>query len=199
MASNDPAVRARLASAGRAVPAVQIQIRDEEGVALGAGAAGRIWVRGDQVSGEYAEGGPAVDVNGYFDTRDHGYLDAEGYLFVAGRADDTIIRGGENISPAEIEDVLLRHPDVEDAAVVGIPDDEWGQRIEAAVVVRAGTRLVPDSLRNHVRERLRASKTPDKIVLLSQLPRTETGKLIRREVVQSIQAATSVDRDSATP
>jgi acyl-coenzyme A synthetase/AMP-(fatty) acid ligase len=95
--------------------------------------------------------------------------------------DDTIIRGGENIAPAEIEDVLLRHPAVVDAVVVGVPDDQWGQRLEAAVV----TRDVVDSgeLREFVRAALRSSKTPDRIWFWPELPRTETGKLIRRDVL----------------
>jgi len=188
LASDDPATRARLGSAGQVVPMIELQIRDDDGAVLPVGEIGRIWVRGEQVSGEYAGSGPAVDAEGFFDTRDRGYLDAEGYLFIAGRADDTIIRGAENIAPAEIEDVLLRHDDVEDAVVVGIPDDEWGQHIEAAVVARAGSKLDPEELRAHVRAQLRGSKTPDRIVIWPDLPRTETGKIVRRAVVEQILA-----------
>ncbi|UTP36742.1 AMP-binding enzyme [Streptomyces rapamycinicus] len=100
---------------------------------------------------------------GFFDTRDHGYLDEDGYLFIAGRADDTIIRGAENIAPAEIEDVLMRHPAVLDVAVVGVPDEEWGQRIEAVVVARPGATAEPGELCQFVRDALRGSKTPDRI------------------------------------
>jgi acyl-CoA synthetase (AMP-forming)/AMP-acid ligase II len=184
--SADPAIRARLASAGRAVPGIEIEIRDELDQAVPAGTAGLIWIRGDQVSGEYAGGGSAVDSRGFFFTRDQGRLDAEGYLFVEGRMDDTIIRGAENIAPAEIEDVLLRHPDVTDAVVVGVPDEEWGQRIEAAVVPRAGSELTAEELRHHVRGHLRGSKTPDRIAFWDELPRTVTGKLLRREVVAAL-------------
>jgi acyl-CoA synthetase (AMP-forming)/AMP-acid ligase II len=152
------------------------------------GTPGLIWIRGDQVSGEYAGLGSAVDARGFFFTRDQGRLDDEGYLFVEGRMDDTIIRGAENIAPAEIEDVLLRHPDVTDAVVVGVPDEEWGQRIEAAVVVRSGAGLTPDDLRAYVREHLRGSKTPDQIAFWAELPRTVTGKLLRREVVAGLVA-----------
>ena len=95
-----------------------------------------IFVRGEQIAGEYATGS-LLDADGWFCTRDRGCVDADGYLFIEGRADDTIIRGGENIAPAEIEEVLLPHPAVAEACVVGLPDDEWGQRI-AAVVVRRG-------------------------------------------------------------
>jgi acyl-CoA synthetase (AMP-forming)/AMP-acid ligase II len=186
LTSQDPAVRARLASAGRAVPGIEIEIRDEHGQPLPLGSRGLVWIRGDQVSGEYAGLGSAVDDRGYFCTRDQGRLDAEGYLFVEGRADDTIIRGAENIAPAEIEDVLLRHPEVRDAVVVGVPDDEWGQRIEAAVVPREGSRVTSQELRDWVRGHLRGSKTPERIALWPELPRTPTGKLIRREIAASL-------------
>ncbi|GAA0617727.1 hypothetical protein GCM10009547_20020 [Sporichthya brevicatena] len=187
IASDDPEVRARLHSAGRPVPGVEIEIRDDAGAVVAPGTPGRIWIRGEQVSGEYAGSGSAVDERGFFDTRDSGRLDAEGYLFVTGRVDDTIIRGGENIAPAEIEDVLLRHPAVADAAVVGVPDPEWGQRLEAVVVPARDVEPDAEALRTHVRSTLRGSKTPDRIVFRSELPRTPTGKLLRREVLAELQ------------
>ncbi len=186
LASDDPAVRARLGSTGRVLPSVELEIRDPFDEVLPAGEVGRICVRGDQVSAEYAGIGRAVDERGFFDTRDKGYLDDAGYLFIGGRVDDTIIRGGENIAPAEIEDVILAHEDVEDCAVVGVPDDEWGQRIEAAVVAREGCSIDAEALREYIRGHLRGSKTPDRIHVMSELPRTETGKLIRRHVVTAI-------------
>jgi len=180
--SPEPAVRARLSSVGKPLPGVELEIRGPGGEILGARQAGRIFVRGGQVSAEYAGLGRAVDDGGFFDTRDDGYLDEDGYLFVSGRADDTIIRGAENIAPAEIEDVLLRHPAVLDAAVFGVPDQDWGQRIEAAVVLRPETDLDPAELRDFTKRTLRSSKTPDRFWLLDALPRTETGKLLRRMV-----------------
>jgi len=189
IASDDPAVRARLSSVGQPLPGIELEIRGPGGEVLGAGQAGRICVRGDQVSAEYAGLGRAVDDRGFFDTRDDGYLDAGGYLFVSGRADDTIIRGGENIAPAEIEDVLLRHPAVLDAAVFGVPDPEWGQRIEAAVVARSKAGVDPAELRAFTRQALRSSKTPDRFWLLDALPRTETGKLLRRMVPALVKPA----------
>lgn len=186
--SEDPGVRARLGSAGQAVPGIEIEVRDELGEPVPAGETGQIWVRGEQVSGEYAGQGSAVDARGFFHTRDQGRLDADGYLYIEGRVDDTIIRGAENIAPAEIEDVLLRHPDVADAVVVGVPDEEWGQRIEAVVVARAGAEIDTEALRSHIRRVLRGSKTPDRIVCWPDLPRTPTGKLIRREVVATLTA-----------
>jgi acyl-CoA synthetase (AMP-forming)/AMP-acid ligase II len=187
MASDDPAVRGRLSSAGKVVPAIELEVRDPFDEVLPAGQVGRIWVRGDQVSAEYAGLGKALDERGFFDTRDQGYLDDSGYLFIGGRADDTIIRGAENIAPAEIEDVLLQHAAVADVVVVGVPDEEWGQRIEAAVVLREAA--TEDELRAYVREALRGSKTPDRIVFWDELPRTETGKLVRRRAVERLTSA----------
>lgn len=173
--SGDDAARARLGSAGRLIPGVEVEIRD-----------GEIWCRGEQISGEYLGAGAVVDADGWFPTRDRGWFDDEGYLFIEGRADDTIIRGGENIAPAEIEDVLLTHPQVADAAVVGVPDDEWGQRIEAAVVLRDGATVDAEGLRAHCREHLRSSKTPDRVVVRDALPHTDTGKLLRRVVLADL-------------
>jgi acyl-CoA synthetase (AMP-forming)/AMP-acid ligase II len=187
--SADPAVQARLSSAGRAVPGIEIEVRDDDGAPVPSGTSGHIWVRGEQVSTEYAGKGSSVDAEGWFYTRDHGRTDADGYLFIEGRVDDTIIRGAENIAPAEIEDVLLRHPDVADAVVVGVPDDEWGQRIEAVVVARQGADLdeaALEALRAEVRGSLRGSKTPERIVCWPELPRTPTGKLVRRDVVSRL-------------
>ncbi len=184
--ASDLAVRARLSSVGRAVPGIDIEIRDEQGKPVPPGEQGLIWLRGAQVSGEYVGTGPAVDDRGFFFTRDQGRLDRGGYLFVEGRMDDTIIRGAENIAPAEIEDVLMQHPEVSDAVVVGIPDEEWGQRVQAAVVPRPESPLTPEELREYVRRHLRSSKTPDRIVFWDELPRTATGKLLRRDVVAAL-------------
>jgi acyl-CoA synthetase (AMP-forming)/AMP-acid ligase II len=113
-------------------------------------------------------------------------MDRDGYLFVEGRLDDTIIRGAENIAPAEIEDVLLRYPEVSDAVVVGVPDEEWGQRVEAAVVARPGSSITSEQLREYVRSQLRSSKTPDRVVFWDELPRNATGKMLRRDVVAAL-------------
>ncbi|MFE6821007.1 class I adenylate-forming enzyme family protein [Streptomyces sp. NPDC057690] len=188
VASDDPVVRARLGSAGLPVPGVELEVRDASGAVAAPGGTGQIWVRGEQVSGEYAGQGSAVDGRGFFHTRDRGRIDRDGYLHIEGRADDTIIRGAENIAPAEIEDVLLDHPDVLDAVVVGVPDEEWGQRIEAVVVLRDGVAIDTDALRAQVRGTLRGSKTPDRITRWPELPRTPTGKLVRRDIVEALTA-----------
>lgn len=178
-ASDDPAARARLGSVGRPLPGVEVSIRDPSGEAVPTGERGEIWVRGEQVSGEYLGVGGGLD-DGWFRTRDEGNVDDEGYLFVHGRLDDVIVRGGENLSPGEIESVLAQHPAVDAAAVVGIPDDEWGEAVVAAVVPVAGAEVTEDELRDFVRERLRSTKTPERIDIRAELPFNETGKLLRR-------------------
>ncbi|WP_327116782.1 AMP-binding protein [Nocardia sp. NBC_01730] len=182
-ASADPAERNRLGSVGRPLPGIEIEIRSETGEPVAAGEAGLVFVRGDQISGEYG-GRSALDPAGWFPTRDLGRLDADGYLFIEGRADDTIIRGGENIAPAEIEDVLLEYPGITEAAVIGVPDPEWGQRLVAVVV---GTGAVAE-IKQWVKDRLRSSKTPDTIVFRAELPKTETGKLLRRNLVAELES-----------
>jgi acyl-CoA synthetase (AMP-forming)/AMP-acid ligase II len=183
--SDDPVVRRRLSSVGRVLPTVEVEIRDELDTPVPAGEPGLISVRGDQIAGEYATGS-VLDDDGWFCTRDRGSVDVDGYLFIEGRADDTIIRGGENIAPAEIEEVLVAHPDVAEACVVGIPDDEWGQRIVAAVVPRRGATVDGEELRAAVRGALRGSKTPDAVVVRDALPHTDTGKMLRRVVLQEL-------------
>jgi acyl-CoA synthetase (AMP-forming)/AMP-acid ligase II len=183
LVSDDLRVQRRLSSVGQVLPMVEIEIRDEFENVVGAGESGLIYLRGEQVSGEYA-GKSLLDSEGWFCTRDQGSIDSEGYLFIEGRVDDTIIRGGENIAPAEIEEVLLAQVGVTGACVVGLPDDEWGQRIVAVVVCSEGHSVDVKELQESVREVLRGSKTPEEIIVRDSLPHTETGKMLRR-VVQS--------------
>jgi len=187
--STDPDVRARLRSAGRMVPGVEAQIRSADGAPLPPGETGTLWVRGPQVSGEYMGVDSPLDEEGWFHTRDLARFDEDGYLFIEGRADDTIIRGGENIAPAEIEDMLMTHPAVRDVGVAGVPDEEWGERIAAFVVLNDGTAANEDELRSWVRARLRGSKTPDLVVFMDSLPYTPTGKLLRRQLVTALDGA----------
>ncbi len=161
-----------------------------DGAACAPGQTGQIYVRGAQVAGEYRETGPVTDADGWFSTRDEGYLDADGFLFVRGRADDTIIRGGENIAPAEIEEVILQIPGVADVAVVGLPSEEWGQRIGAFIVPEPGASLTDEQVRAFVQARLRSAKTPDLVVFLGELPHTATGKVLRRNLLALVAADT---------
>jgi acyl-CoA synthetase (AMP-forming)/AMP-acid ligase II len=186
-ASDDGAVR-RLGSVGQPVPGIEVQIRADDGTVLGAGETGELYVRGEQVSGKYTDIGSVLDAEGWFPTRDVAMLDEAGYLFIGGRSDDTIIRGGENIAPAEIEDVLVEHPHVRDCAVVGADDPQWGQIIVAVVVAAAGTAPDSEDLRAFVRGQLRGSRTPDRVVFRHELPTNATGKILRRELVDELNA-----------
>ncbi len=181
-ASDDPAIRDRLGSVGRPLPSIELEIRDGLGEPVAPGERGEIWVRGEQVAGEYLGLRPTM-VDGWFPTRDEGAL-VDGYLYVHGRLDDVIVRGGENISPGEIEEVLIQHPQVREAAVFGIPDQEWGEVVAAAVVRRdvdGGSDSVSiDELESWVRAALRSSRVPAKWFFLDELPYNETGKLLRR-------------------
>lgn len=186
-ASDDPVVRARLGSVGQVLPGIELSIRDADGTPVPVGDRGEIWVRGEQVSGEYL-GNAATDEEGWFHTRDAGHLDAGGFLFVHGRLDDVIVRGGENISPGEIEEVLIQHEGVEAAAVVGIPDVEWGERVVAAVVPADGAAPSEDELREYVLARLRSARTPERIKVVEELPFNENGKLLRRVLRDELAA-----------
>lgn len=182
----DPALSHILASVGRAVPGIEMQVRSEDGDVLADGETGLLWVRGAQVSGEYKGLGSVLDAAGWFPTRDRATLE-DGFLYIGGRADDTIIRGGENIAPAEIEDVLVHHPDVVEVAVVGVPDDEWGERIVAVLVTRDAPPAAED-VRAWCRARMRGSRTPDQVAFVTELPRTDTGKIVRARVIELISS-----------
>jgi acyl-CoA synthetase (AMP-forming)/AMP-acid ligase II len=145
-------------------------------------------VRGEQVAGEYL-GRSALTDDGWFPTRDGGRLDEGGYLFVEGRIDDVIVRGGENMSPGEIEDVLVQHPAIADAGVTGVPDDEWGEAVAAVVVFHPGKSATEAELQDWVRQRLRSSRTPVIIEVRDSLPYNPTGKLLRRELKEDLAAA----------
>ncbi|WP_430421059.1 class I adenylate-forming enzyme family protein [Phenylobacterium sp.] len=147
---------------------------------LGPNQSGEIYVRGEQVSGEYTSK-KVIQDDGWFATNDGGFLDEEGFLFVEGRLDDVIVRGGENMSPGEIEDVLREHPGVADVAVLGLPDNEWGEKV-AAVVVAGETAPSADELAAWVKARLRSSKTPEVWAFRDALPYNDTGKLLRRQL-----------------
>jgi len=182
LASDDPKVRARLTSLGQPIPTVEMQIRGENGEVLGPNEPGEIYVRGEQVSGEYKEKS-ALDAEGWFPTRDAGYMDEHGYLFLSGRADDVIVRGGENMSPGEIEDVLLTHPAIADACACAVPSVEWGEAVGVAIVTREGHETPgEDEIKSMIRSRLRSSRVPEKIAFVEELPYNEMGKLLRRKV-----------------
>jgi acyl-CoA synthetase (AMP-forming)/AMP-acid ligase II len=193
LGTEDEAVIRRLGSVGQPVPSIEVQIRADDGSVLGPNETGELFVRGEQVSGKYTGIGSVLDAEGWFPTKDVAFLDEEGYLFIGGRSDDTIIRGGENIAPAEIEDVLVEHPHVHDCAVVGAEDPEWGQIIVAVVVPAAGTTPDAEDLRSFVRGQLRGSRTPDRVVFREELPTNATGKVLRRELVSELAAESNTE------
>lgn len=175
----------RLSSVGRPLPDVRLAILDDEGRELAEGEVGEVAVETTRAMHGYriAGGGEAADRRGsWVRTGDLGYLDEDGYLFLVGRKGDMIIRGGENISPEEVERVLATHPAVEECAVVGIPDQEWGERVGAAVVLRPGSSVDADELREHCRARIASFKKPEEIRFVPELPRTSLGKLRRRDL-----------------
>ncbi|WP_233365657.1 MULTISPECIES: class I adenylate-forming enzyme family protein [Rhodococcus] len=197
ISSNDADIQARIGSVGRPVPGVEAQIRHDDGKVLDSGEIGVLWVRGQQISGRYLGRASALDEHGWFCTRDGAHMDADGYLFIVGRVDDTIIRGGENVAPAEIEKVLSDHPTVRDVGVVGLPDAEWGQRI-AAGVVPVGDDFDIDTFLTWARPLLRSSRTPDVVIVLDELPYGPTGKLLRRQLENRFLEPTPASSDRSS-
>ncbi len=189
-ASDDPVIRARLGSVGQPLPSIEVEVRGSDDEVLPQGEKGEIWVRGEQVAGEYVGNNTLTD-DGWFRTRDAGWFDEHGFLYIDGRLDDVIVRGAENISPGEIEEVLMAHPDVAEAAVIGIPDAEWGEAVAAAVVVHPGAVVSSADLQTWVRERLRSTKMPGVIEFRDELPYSPTGKLLRRVLRDELSDRTS--------
>jgi acyl-CoA synthetase (AMP-forming)/AMP-acid ligase II len=178
----------RLSSVGRAVEDVEIRVVAKDGTVLGPGEAGEVHLRSvRQMRGYWGDKGASrtaetVDDAGWIHTGDLGFLDEGGYLFLGGRAGDLIIRGGENISPEEVESVIYEHPDVAEVGVVGIPDEDWGEQVLAVVVPRHGSGLTEADLVAFCAEHLAGYKRPARFGFLDRLPRTSTGKLLRREL-----------------
>jgi long-chain acyl-CoA synthetase len=182
-----PAMRIeRPSSSGLPNRHVTIDIRDAAGGALAAGRTGEIWVRTPVVIDNYLNGaplGPDVrDAAGFFRTGDIGHLDAAGYLFITDRAKDMIVSGGVNLYPAEIEAALLTHPKVQDAAVIGIPDEEFGEQVKAFVELKPGERAEPAEIAEAVAGLLASYKRPKSIEIVVELPRNLMGKLLKKDL-----------------
>nr|WP_087574854.1 class I adenylate-forming enzyme family protein [Sphingomonas sp. CDS-1] len=188
-ASDDPRMHARLGSVGRPLPSIELEIRGPDGkTVLAPRESGEVYVRGEQVAGEYLHK-KMLSSDGWFATNDSGWLDEDGYLFVEGRLDDVIVRGGENISPGEVEDVLRLHPSVSDVAVYGLADDQWGERVACSLVC-VGEPPSSEELEKWVSSRLRSTKTPEVWTFHDELPYNETGKLLRRVLKARMSAPT---------
>ncbi len=181
----------RLQSIGKPLPDVAIRVVGDDGHDVARGEIGELWVRTERVmKGYHREGGVESPLrDGWLPTRDLGWIDEAGYVFLAGRKDDTIIRGGENIAPAEIEAVLHSHGGVEEAAVVGLADEEWGQVVGAAVVPRPGVVLDVAELVQFCRARLASYKVPQVVRVCEQLPHSALGKVVRSELRRMLTSA----------
>ena len=175
-------LRAAPDTAGPVLPGIDVRLLDADGHEVAPGSPGRIFVRSGMLFEGYTGGGSKEVVDGFMSTGDIGRIDDAGRLRIEGREDDMIISGGENVVPMEVEDVLLRHHDVADAAVVGVPDESFGQRLVAHVVPAAGAAPEPAALREWVRENLANYKVPREVVLTDRLPRNPTGKVLRRQL-----------------
>jgi acyl-CoA synthetase (AMP-forming)/AMP-acid ligase II len=176
-------LRAAPGTAGRPPRGTVVRIYDEGGRALPPGDVGRIFV-GNEMSFEgYTGGGGKEAIDGLLSSGDVGHFDAAGRLFVDGRDDEMIVSGGENVFPREVEDLLADHEAVVEVAVIGVEDDEFGQRLKAFVVAAEGTELGEDDLKAHVKANLAAYKTPREIEFMDELPRNATGKVLKRELL----------------
>ena len=178
--------RRKPGSSGRPYRHVKLEIRAEDGTVLPAGETGEIWTWTPAVIDRYLNAPPlgpdTLDDRGFFRTGDMGRLDEDGFLYISDRAKDMIIAGGVNIYPAEIEHVLQAHPAVADAAVIGIPDDEMGERVLAFCELKPGRHATPDELIAHCGTALATYKRPREIRIVDELPRNTIGKLLKREL-----------------
>jgi fatty-acyl-CoA synthase len=146
------------------------------------GSVGRVFVGGSMRFDGYTTGGGKEERRGLLSSGDLGHFD-DGLLFIDGRDDDMIVSGGENVFPGEVEELLGRHPGIQELAVVGVPDDRFGQALVAFVVVRPGASLTAEDVRSLVREQLARHKVPRQVTFVDELPRNPTGKLLRRSLV----------------
>ncbi|MGZ5363884.1 MAG: acyl-CoA ligase FadD12 [Mycobacterium sp.] len=183
-------LRAAPDTAGRPAEGTEIRILDGDLAELPTGEVGTIYVRSTAQFDGYTSGATKDFHDGYMSSGDVGYVDAAGRLFVVGRDDEMIVSGGENVYPIEVEKTLAAHSDVAEAAVLGVDDEQYGQRLVAFVVLTGGASVTPDALKAHVRENLANYKVPRTISVLDELPRGSTGKIVRRELQALVEPDT---------
>jgi len=184
--------RERLSSAGRPTPLTTVAILDDDGHLLGRGERGEIVVRGSLVMPGYYKNPQAsaeAARHGWHHTGDIGYLDHDNFLFIVDRAKDMIITGGFNVYSAEVEQVLLAHPAIQDCAVVGLPDQKWGERVTAVLQLRPGQVVTADDVRAYVKERLGSVKSPKQVEVWPDLPRSKVGKILKPEIKSRLRAS----------
>jgi acyl-CoA synthetase (AMP-forming)/AMP-acid ligase II len=175
-------LRAAPGTAGRPPIGTIVKILDAAGHEVSPGQTGRIFVANELMFEGYTDGGGKEIVGGLMSTGDVGRFDEQGRLFVEGRDDEMIVSGAENVFPREVEDLLAAHGDVEEVAVVGVPDEEFGQRLKAFVVTRDGVELSEQTVQEYVKKSLARYKVPREVVFLERLPRNATGKILKREL-----------------
>jgi fatty-acyl-CoA synthase len=171
-------------TAGRPPRGTVVKLLDENGAEVGEGETGRIFVGNEMAMDGYTGGGGKQVVGGLMSSGDVGHFDDQGRLFVAGRDDEMIVSGGENVFPREVEDLLASHHAVSEVAVIGVADEQFGQRLRAFVVLESGRGSSADELKDHVKANLARYKVPREIVFLEELPRNATGKVLKRELAK---------------
>jgi acyl-CoA synthetase (AMP-forming)/AMP-acid ligase II len=169
-------------TAGRPPRGTTVKLYDEDGKEVAAGETGRIFVGNDLAFEGYTGGGNKDVIGGLLSSGDVGHFDDAGRLFVDGRDDDMIVSGGENVFPAEVEDLLAGHEKIAEAAVFGVDDEKFGQRLKAVVVLRNGASLDADAVKRYVKDNLAGYKSPRDVEFVDELPRTSTGKVLKREL-----------------
>lgn len=177
-------LRKNPATVGPLIKGVRVKILDEHGAELPQGKVGRIFVGNFFPFEGYTGGGNKEVIGGLMSSGDVGYFDADGLLYVSGRDDEMIVSGGENVFPAEVEDLISGHPDVIEATAIGVDDDEWGARLRAFVVLREQAELTEEAIKDYVRDHLARYKVPREVIFLAELPRNPTGKILKRELRQ---------------
>jgi fatty-acyl-CoA synthase len=175
-------LRAAPGTAGRPPRGTIVRLYDDDGNPVEPGESGRIFVGNDMQFEGYTGGGSKDEIDGLLSSGDVGHFDEEGRLFIDGRDDEMIVSGGENVFPREVEDLLSDHDAIDEAAVIGIEDDDFGQRLKAFVVLSGGKDAEEDELKKHVKSNLAGYKVPKEIEFLDELPRNATGKILKREL-----------------
>jgi len=185
-AADHAADRDKLRSCGRAWPGFGLRVITPIGEVAKVGEVGEVQIRGRGVMKGYwnrpEATAEAIDAEGWFRTGDAGYFDDEGYLYIHDRVKDMIVSGGENVYPAEVENALFSHPAVADAAVIGVPDDKWGEAVKGVVVLKAGAGATAEEIIAHCRTKIAGYKCPKTIDFIEVLPRNPSGKVLRREL-----------------
>ena len=184
-------IRHVIGSVGTAAPGVEIQIRDQDGHALEQGLEGEICIRGRNIMPGYLNNPEGTRAafweSGWFRSGDIGRFDPDGYLFIVDRLKDMIITGGENVYPKEVEDVLYARPEIEACAIIGLPDAEWGEKVTAFIVARPGEKIDPGVLKAFLKSRISAFKVPKEFRVVSELPKSPAGKILKRRLRKEVK------------